>query len=55
MKAPADWIAVLELELSAELIKPYEWIESGSNRREFLVPARLVNNAGPPVLAIDEP
>jgi hypothetical protein len=52
---PSDWVAILEVELVPEAIAPYEWIEARGSRREFLVPATVVNAAGRPALTIDEP
>jgi hypothetical protein len=31
------------VEIPAELVEPYEWIEEGKAFREFLVPAALAN------------
>jgi hypothetical protein len=53
---PANWVAVLELELPLEQVAPYEWTEpnGAAGGREFLVPAALANRAGVPLLTIDE-
>jgi len=36
-----------------EVLKSYEWIEEGKPYKEFLVPAVIVNQHGPPEL-VDE-
>jgi hypothetical protein len=51
---PSDWTAILEIDLDAEVATPYEWIEPQGGRREFLVPASLVNAAGRPLLTVDD-
>ena len=52
---PDTWVAILELDLPAETVAPFEWIDRKSASREFLVPARIVNAAGRPALTHDEP
>jgi len=43
---PGD--AVLSLAIPVAAIRQYEWIEDGKGHREFLVPAAVVNQYGPP-------
>ncbi len=38
--------AYFEVEIEGSLVEPYEWIEEGKPYREFLVPARIINNHG---------
>ena len=37
---------VLQVEIAEEVLKPYEWIEEGKSYREWLVPARILNQDG---------
>jgi len=37
---------LLQVELPVETINDYEWIEEGKPYREWLVPARLINQIG---------
>ena len=39
---------VLLIEIPESVIAEYEWIEEGKPYREFLVPAIIVNQYGPP-------
>lgn len=38
---------VLELEIPEDVVAPFEWV-AGMAYREFLLPARIVNEYGPP-------
>ena len=37
---------LLQVEIAEEVLKPYEWIEEGKPYREWLVPARILNQDG---------
>jgi hypothetical protein len=39
---------ILELEIPEEVVAPFEWFV-GLSYREFLMPARIVNQYGPPI------
>jgi hypothetical protein len=45
---------LLTIEVPDDEIAPYEWVERGKPYREFLVPAKVLNKYGPPVIAIEE-
>jgi len=38
----------LTVEVPEEIVAPYEWIEEGKGYREFLIPAEVLNQYGPP-------
>src|SRR4030095_2052810 len=40
---------LLTIEIPEEVIAQYEWVEEGKPYREFLAPAALINQYGPPV------
>ena len=42
----ADDDTLLQLELPEQTIADYEWIEDGKGYRDWLIPARLVNEKG---------
>ena len=37
---------LLQVKIAEEVLKPYEWIEEGKPYREWLVPARILNQDG---------
>jgi len=39
---------LLTLDIPAEVLEPFEWIEEEKPYREFLIPAKVVNQYGPP-------
>jgi hypothetical protein len=44
----ADGDVVLALDIPEDQLLRYEWIEEGKGYREFLIPAKLANQYGPP-------
>lgn len=40
----------LVVDVPEELLESYEWVEQGASWREWLVPADLLNEHGPPQL-----
>jgi hypothetical protein len=46
-----DGGALIELELPADVVEQYEWVQPGLGYREFLVPAHVLNATGRPRLA----
>lgn len=46
--------ALLVVEIAADLVERYEWIEHGKPYREFLVPAAMLNEHGTVAPADDE-
>jgi hypothetical protein len=44
----------LQVELPEQAIAGFEWIEDGKPYREWLVPARLINERGSGVCVVDE-
>jgi hypothetical protein len=47
----ADGDVLLVLSVPAKKVRPYEWVEEGKPYREFLIPAALANQHGPPKVA----
>jgi len=45
---------LLAIEIPENAIAEYEWIEDGKPYREFLIPASLANQYGPPKIVEDE-
>jgi hypothetical protein len=41
---------VLAVEVPESVVSDYEWVEDGKSYREFLVPADLLNQFGPPIV-----
>jgi hypothetical protein len=48
----ADADVILELEIPEDIVAPFEWLVSRTYR-EFLLPARIVNQYGPPRVKAD--
>jgi hypothetical protein len=46
-----DGVMLLAVEVPANTVEPYEWIEEGKPYREFLVPATLLNAQGKMTIA----
>ena len=44
---------VLAMDIPMKVLKLYEWVEEGKGYREFLFPAEIVNQYGPPRLFED--
>jgi len=50
----AEW-TLLELEIPDELLEPYEWVADADQAyREWLIPAALANQYGPPRIVSPE-
>ena len=45
---------LLTIDIPENAIAEYEWIEDGKPYREFLIPASLANQYGPPKIVEDE-
>jgi len=45
---------LLQLDLPEQTIADYEWIEDGKTYREWLVPARLINEQASGLCLVDE-
>ncbi|HAR94674.1 MAG TPA: hypothetical protein DCR97_01725 [Deltaproteobacteria bacterium] len=45
---------LLTIEVPDDAIAQYEWVEKGKTYREFLVPAKVLNRYGPPVIAMEQ-
>jgi hypothetical protein len=45
---------LLAVEVPEAIVAEWEWVEEGKGFREFLVPAELVNEYGPPIIVSEE-
>jgi len=50
----ADGDVLLALDIPGQEVESYEWKEEGKGYREFLVPAEIVNQYGPPKIINSE-
>lgn len=49
----ANGSEVFVIEIPEAVMLDYEWVEEGKPYREFLAPASLVNQYGPPALVVE--